>query len=159
MWVSYAVVAAALVVVGGLGGKATDIGPWYRNLKKPDWNPPDWAFPVVWTTIYLFIIYSVGSVWNVSDAEQRPLILLVVGINFVLNLLWSILFFTFKRLRLALFEVCLLWISIVAMMLVFAEIQMFSALLLLPYLLWVGIASVLNLSIVRLNGGSGQTLI
>jgi len=59
-WVSYAVTAAALFVVGGVGARATDIGPWYRNLNKPSWNPPDWAFPVVWTTIYILIIASVG---------------------------------------------------------------------------------------------------
>lgn len=153
MWVSYAVVAAALMVVAGIGSKATVIGPWYRQLNKPAWNPPDWAFPVVWTTIYIFIIYSVGTVWNMSGSEQHPLILLVVGINFFLNLLWSVLFFTYRRLRLALLEVVLLWMSIIAMMIVFAGIHMFSALALLPYLIWVGVATILNLSIVRLNGG------
>lgn len=151
MWVSYAVVAAALVVVGGIGGKATDIGPWYRSLRKPSWNPPDWVFPVVWTTIYLFIIYSVGSIWNLAASEQRTMILLVVSINFVLNLLWSVLFFTLRNPLLALFEVVLLWLSILAMVFLFLEISLFSALMLLPYLLWVSIAMLLNLSIVRLN--------
>lgn len=153
MWASYVVVAAALFVVGGIGSKATDIGPWYRNLRKPSWNPPDWVFPVVWTTIYLFIIYSVGSAWNVADAEQRTLILIVVGINFVLNLLWNFLFFSLKNPLLALFDSILLWLSIVVMIIVLADIRAMSALILMPYLLWVSVATLLNLSIIRLNRG------
>lgn len=151
MWLSYAVVAGALVVVGAVGGKATDIGPWYRGLKKPSWNPPDWVFPVVWTTIYLFIIYAVGSVWNAADVAQKTTVLWVVTINFVLNLIWSVLFFTLRNPKLALYEVALLWVSIAAMIVVFMQIKALSALALLPYLIWVSIAAVLNLSIVRLN--------
>lgn len=151
MWVSYALVAAALIVVGGIGGWATDTGAWYRDLKKPAWNPPDWVFPLVWTTIYLLTIYAVGTVWNVASTEKKPLILLLVGINFTLNLLWSIIFFTLKKPLSALYEVALLWLSIAAMIVYFAEIDIISALVLLPYLIWVSVAALLNYKIVTLN--------
>lgn len=150
-WVSYAVTGAALFVVGGVGGKATDIGPWYRNLIKPSWNPPDWVFPVVWTTIYLFIIASVGRVWNLADADERVLVLVLTGINLILNMMWSVFFFAMKKPRWALVEVAALWLSIAAMMVGFVSIDGLSALILIPYLAWVSIASLLNLSVIRLN--------
>lgn len=150
-WVSYAVVAAVMFGIGGVGAKATDIGPWYRNLKKPSWNPPDWAFPVVWTTIYLFIIASVGRVWNLSDTDYRLTIFVLVAINLVLNMLWSVLFFGLKKPVWALVEVAALWLSIVAMIIGFQQVDSLSAGLLLPYLIWVSVASFLNLTIIRLN--------
>ena len=151
MWVSYAVITAAIFVVGGLGGKATDIGPWYRNLNKPSWNPPDWVFPVVWTSIYILIIVSVGGAWNQASSGEKTMILWVVGINLVLNLLWSVLFFAMRRPSWALIEGILLWLSIIAMMTGLFSITPMYGWLLLPYLIWGSIAVLLNLSIVRLN--------
>jgi len=151
MWVSYAVITVALVIVGGVGGKATDVGPWYRGLTKPSWNPPDWAFPVVWTTIYLFIIASVGGAWNAADADQKPLIFWLVGANLVLNLIWSVLFFAMRKPVWALVEVFFLWLSIIAMMAALAGVDGLYASLLVPYLVWVSVAMLLNLSIIRLN--------
>lgn len=151
MWKSYAVITVALVLVGGIGGRATEIGPWYRNLIKPSWNPPDWAFPVAWTTIYLFIIAAVGGAWNQADPDQQRVILWVVAINLVLNTLWSVLFFAMRKPQWGLIEVIFLWLSIVAMIVCFADIRSLYAWLLAPYLAWVSVATLLNLSIVRLN--------
>ncbi len=151
MWMSYAAITAAIVVVGGVGGKATDVGPWYRNLTKPSWNPPDWAFPVAWSTIYLFIIAAVGGVWNVADPAQQSLILWVVLVNLLLNLFWSVVFFAMRKPQWALYEVVFLWLSIVAMMGVFASVKPLYAALLVPYLVWVSVATLLNLRIVQLN--------
>ena len=151
MWVSYAVVATAIAMVGGIGGKATDIGPWYRDLTKPSWNPPDWAFPVVWTTIYILIIASVGRTWNAADPAEQAQIVWVVAINFALNALWSVLFFSMRKPLWALVEVLLLWLSIIAMIWVVGNISILNAVLLIPYIVWVSIAMLLNLSIVRLN--------
>jgi len=150
-WVSYAVTAAALCVVGGVGARATDIGPWYRNLNKPSWNPPDWAFPVVWTTIYILIIASVGRAWNLADADSRLMVVVLTGINLVFNMLWSVLFFAMKKPLWAMVEVSGLWLSIAAMMVGFYSIDTLSALLLIPYIAWVSVAALLNLSIIRLN--------
>ena len=151
MWVSYAVTTAALFVVGGIGGRATEIGPWYRNLNKPAWNPPDWAFPVVWTSIYILIIISVGGAWNQASPGEKTMILWLVGINLILNMLWSVLFFAMRKPLWALFENFLLWLSIVAMMTGLFSIAPLYGWLLLPYLIWVSIAVLLNLTIVRLN--------
>jgi len=150
-WVSYAVTAAALFVVAGVGARATDIGPWYRNLTKPSWNPPDWAFPVVWTTIYILIIASVGRAWNLADADLRLMVVVLTGINLVFNMLWSVLFFAMKKPLWAMVEVSGLWLSIAAMMVGFYSIDTLSALLLIPYIAWVSVAALLNLSIIRLN--------
>lgn len=157
MWVSYVVVAVALCLVGGIGARATEIGPWYRNLSKPRWNPPDWVFPVVWTTIYLFIIAAVGGAWNEATQLQKVQILWVTGINFVLNTVWSVLFFTLKKPSLALLEVVLLWLSIISMIVVLGNVAQFYGLLLVPYIVWVSVAMMLNISIVRLNPGLSGT--
>lgn len=151
MWLSYAVVAVAICIVGGIGARATEIGPWYRDLSKPRWNPPDWVFPVVWTTIYLFIIVAVGGAWNEATPLQKTQIFWVTAINFLLNTLWSVVFFTMKKPLLALVEVLLLWLSILVMMVVLWGVSTLYGALLVPYLLWVSVAMLLNLSIVRLN--------
>ena len=153
-WTPYVVSGLVLVVVAVAGGLATDVGPWYRELNKPSWQPPDWLFGPMWTTIYGFIIASVGQVWNHSPSEAHAAILWVTGVNLVLNVAWSYLFFTFRRPTWALVEVVPLWLSIVAMMVVFAPYHPPAAWLLLPYLAWVSVAAYLNLTIVRLNPGA-----
>ena len=150
-WYPYAATTAALVVVAAAGILATEIGPWYRALEKPSWQPPDWAFGPVWTTIYCFIVVSVGHAWNAAPAGAHGAILWAVGVNFVLNMLWSALFFKLRRPLWALVEVVPLWLSIVAMVVIFARHDTLAAWLLAPYLLWVSVAAWLNLTIVRLN--------
>ena len=153
-WLPYAVTAALLVVVAAVGIWATDIGPWYRALEKPSWQPPDWAFGPVWTTIYVFITAAVGLAWNAAPESAHAGIALAVGVNFVLNMLWSVLFFKLRRPLWGLVEVVPLWLSILWMMLVIHPHHALAAWLLLPYLAWVGVAAYLNLTILRLNPGT-----
>ncbi len=138
------VIAGALTfTVASIGGAATDIGPWYKALNKPPWQPPDWLFPVAWTAIFAMIAASAALAWiNASTAALRA---------WVLNVFWSVLFFTWKRPELALNEVVFLWLSIVLLMLATWRLSRPASLLLLPYLAWVSFASVLNLAIVQLN--------
>jgi len=150
-WLPYLVMTAIMFVVGAAGALATDVGPWYRELNKPSWQPPDWLFGPMWTTIYIFIIASVGQVWKAAPPEAHAAIVWVTAVNLVLNAAWSFLFFKFHRPPWALVEVVPLWLSIVAMMVVFAEHHERSAWLLTPYLAWVSVAAYLNLTIVRLN--------
>lgn len=147
----YLVMAAIMVVVAGTGIYATDIGPWYRELQKPSWQPPDRAFGPVWTTIYCFIVAAVGQAWTHSPASAHVTIAWVTGVNVVANIAWSFLFFKCRRPPWALVEVPMLWLSIVAMMVVFHEHRPLAAWLLTPYLAWVTVAAYLNLTIVRLN--------
>ncbi len=140
------------VVVGGLGGAATDIGPWYYALNKPSWQPPDWLFGPVWTSIYVLTAIAGVRAWRRGDPRQRRLFAIALALNIVLNILWSVIFFTLKRPDLALLEVVPLWLSIGLLALLVRRYSPLSALLLLPYLAWVAFAAYLNWTIVQLNG-------
>ena len=147
------VVIAFLVVfaVAGIGGAATDIGPWYFNLVKPAWQPPDWAFGPIWTLIYITTGIASVRAWRLGDELQRSNFLLALLINCVLNVLWSVLFFKMQRPDVALIEVMVFWLSIVPLILLPLRYSPRSSLLMLPYLAWVSVAAYLNLTIVRLN--------
>lgn len=139
------------IVAGGIGGLATDIGPWYFNLAKPSWQPPDWLFGPAWTTIYILTGIAGVRAWRRADEVQRRHLMGALLLNVVLNILWSAIFFTARRPDIALIEVVPLWLSILLMALLVRRYSPLSALLLLPYLAWVAFAAYLNLTIVRLN--------
>lgn len=154
-----AIVGAALaaVAVALLGGLATEIGPWYYALKKPSWQPPDWLFGPVWTTIYaLATIAGLKAAMAAPDRAARRGIVVAFAINAFFNVLWSLLFFRLHRPDWALVEVVFLWLSIAALMVVVGRHRSLSAWLLLPYLLWVSFAAFLNYTIVQLNGPFGR---
>lgn len=138
--------------VAGLGGAATKIDAWYYNLDKPRWNPPNWAFPVAWTTLFILIAIATARTWTSYSGDTRALIIGLFVLNGVLNAIWSFLFFTFKRPDWAQIEVAALWLSIVALIVALWPATPGAALLLVPYLIWVGYAAVLNRAIVRRNG-------
>lgn len=139
------------IVVGGIGGAATEIGPWYYGLIKPSWQPPDWAFGPIWTLIYITTGIAGVRAWRLGDARQRRMFLIALLINCVLNVVWSLLFFKVQRPDLALIEVVALWLSILPLILLPLRYSPRSSLLMLPYLAWVSVAAYLNLTIVRLN--------
>ena len=139
------------IVTGGVGGLATEIGPWYFNLAKPSWQPPDWLFGPVWTTIYILTGIAGVRAWRRADDVQRRHLMGALLLNIVLNILWSAIFFTAHRPDIALIEVVALWLSILLIALLVRRYSPMSALLLLPYLAWVAFAAYLNLTIVRLN--------
>lgn len=140
------------LLLGVAGGFLTDIGPWYRDLKKPRLNPPNWLFGPAWTIILGLAAWSAIIAWNASgnEREQRLVILLYSG-NALLHLLWSPLFFKFKRPDWALVEVAFLWASLLALVVGIAPISGFASHLIWPYLAWVTFATWLNWQIVRLN--------
>ena len=152
----YLLSGAIAVIVAGLGAVATDVGDWYRSLAKPAWQPPDWLFGPVWTTVFALMAWSGGLAWHAADAAERPgRVLAPFAVNLLLNVAWSFLFFRARRPRLAFAELTLLWLSIVWLIASLWGISTLAALLLLPYLLWVTFAGVLNRTIVRLNPGVG----
>ncbi|MBE7219007.1 MAG: tryptophan-rich sensory protein [Caulobacteraceae bacterium] len=153
----YLVAFAGFAVVAMAGGGATTIGPWYFRLKKPDWTPPGWAFPVVWTTIFVLATVAAGLGWerSRSPAERRRLVGLFVA-NGLLNIAWSVLFFHFQRPDWALAEVTGLWLSILVLAAALRPATPLGAALVLPYLAWVSTAAVLNAAIVRLNAPFGR---
>ena len=140
------------VLLGGIGGFATTIGDWYRNLRKPPWQPPDWLFGPAWTLILGGAAWAAVLAWNATtDSGARTAIVIVYAVNFVCHLVWSPLFFTLRRPDWALIEVVFLWSSVLAMLVVLAPLSATAGWLILPYLLWVSFAAVLNRAIVKLN--------
>jgi len=146
------VAAVLTMVVAGAGGALTQIGPWYFALAKPTWQPPDWLFGPAWTTIFTLTAIAGVLAWRNAAARGRALVAAAFALNATLNVAWSALFFFLRRPDWALVEVVALWLSVAALMLVTRRFNRVAPWLLLPYLLWVGFAGVLNLAIVRLNG-------
>ena len=146
-------VAAVLValVVEFLGGWLTDLGPWYEALRKPAWQPPGWLFAPVWTVLFLLIATAAGLAWNESPPESRSLLLGLFGVNAILNVSWSAIFFRAQSPGLAFVEVIVFWVSIVVLVVFVWPISQGAALLLLPYLVWVSFAAALNFTVARLN--------
>lgn len=152
LWKPTLIVIAVAVVVGLVGGLATDIGPWYRALKKPWFQPPDWAFGPAWTLIYAATGTAAVMAWrHAGDDGQRTLIIAAFLINALLNIAWSVIFFTFKRPDLAFIEVIFLWLSIAALIYIVQPHSRTAAYLLLVYLAWVTFAATLNYATVKLN--------
>ncbi len=125
-------------------------GQWYRRLDKPAWRPPDWLFGPVWFVLYAMIAVSGWIVWKVAGSAAW-LALTFYAVQLGLNALWSGIFFGLKRIGLALLEMGAMWLAIVATIAAFWPIHRGAALLLVPYLLWVSFAFVLNLAIWRRN--------
>jgi tryptophan-rich sensory protein len=146
------IAAVITILVLGVGGAMTTVGPWYRNLRKPSWNPPDWLFGPAWTIILGLTAGGGVLGWlRAKTAGEHALIAVLFGVNIVLHMLWSPLFFNLRRPDWALKEVPFLWLSILALIIVLAPLSGLAAGLLVPYLLWVSFAAYLNLVIVRMN--------
>jgi tryptophan-rich sensory protein len=152
-WQILGLAAIGTVVVAVAGGVMTDTTGWYRTLRFPSWKPPDWAFGPIWTTILALVALSAALAWEgAATSVERAVVTSLFVVNGLLNILWNYLFFFIRRPDLALIEVAFLWLSILALIVATYPINRAASLMLLPYLVWVGIASALNLSIVRMNG-------
>lgn len=140
------------VFLGAAGGLMTPIGPWYRNLKKPSLQPPDWLFGPAWTIILGLAAWSAITAWYAADEPwERSRVLCLYATNAVCHFLWSPLFFRVQRPDWALVEVVFLWVSLVLLVTLIWPISSFASLLIVPYLLWVSFAAWLNWAIVQLN--------
>jgi tryptophan-rich sensory protein len=147
------VAAAAAVLTAILGGTITELGPWYANLSRPEWQPPDWLFAPVWTAIFALAALSGAIAWQRAPTRAtRDWIIILFALNGCLNLFWSFLFFRMHRPDWALVEVGLLWLSVLMLIVSLRKISGLSSLLLVPYLVWVSFAAVLNWKIVEMNG-------
>ena len=137
----------------GIGGALTEIGPWYFSLRQPAWKPPDAAFGIVWTTIFTLCAISDWLAWRAADTRALRLrVAVLFGVNAVCNIVWSALYFKLQRPDWALVEVVFLWLSIAALIVGLWRLSRWGSGLLVPYLVWVSIAAMLNLETVRLNG-------
>lgn len=140
----------ALNFLAALSGARFRPGPWYQALDKPSWRPPDWLFGPAWALLYTLNAVAGWMVWR---REGLGLAILVYLASLGLNAGWSAIFFGLKRIDWALGWIVALWLSIAAVIALFAPTSTTAALLLLPYLAWVGFATVLNAAIWRRNRG------
>jgi len=140
------------VAIAGVGGALTVIGPWYRALRKPSWQPPDWAFGPAWAVILGMAAWAGVLAWEAApDDAARLRVIVLFAINAVFHILWNPLFFRWRRPDWALIEVLFLWLSVLALIIGLAPFSAEAAWFLAPYLAWVAFAALLNLAVVRLN--------
>jgi translocator protein len=136
-----------VILVAFLGSLFT--GPntstdWYQQI-KPAITPPNFVFPIAWTILFILVGISLYLVWtNSKDKEDRKKVAWVFGINLFLNVLWSLFFFGLRNPLLGFIEIILFWFTIWMMIFVARKINKASMWLLVPYLLWVSFAAILN---------------
>lgn len=143
-----AAIIALLVLLTAASGAVFKPGEWYETLRRPSWTPPNWAFPVVWTVLYIAIGVSGWIVW---EAQGAGLAMALWLLQLILNAAWSWLFFGRQRMDLAFVDVCALFATILAYIAAALPVSQTAALLFVPYAVWVATAAALNRSVWRLN--------
>jgi tryptophan-rich sensory protein len=151
---AFVALCAAVSLIGG-AITATSVTTWYQALEKPAFNPPDWLFPVVWTALYIMIAIAGWRVWRRAPIDVTWRALAVFAVQLGLNLGWSFLFFGLQQIGLALAEIVVLFLAIAANAVLFWRIGIdrWAGALLVPYLVWVAFAAVLNAALWLLNAG------
>jgi len=132
----------------------SEINSWYATLNKPVFNPPNWIFGPVWTVLYILMgisLFLIIETKNKKVINYKKVGYIVFGAQLALNTLWSLIFFGMKDLGLALFVILVLWTCIAFSIYYFNKVNKVAAALLVPYILWVSFATVLNFSILMLN--------
>ena len=139
-------------IAGGLGAFFTlsPVQSWYLTLNKPSWNPPSWLFGPVWTTLYVLMGIACFLFWK-SDFPRKKQVLTLYFLQLFLNFLWSPAFFGAQNPMLGILVIVPLWACILACIFFFRKINGWAAVLMIPYLIWVSFATVLNATIWYLN--------
>lgn len=138
-------------LIGGLWTRES-VGTWYATIEKPAFTPPGWVFGPVWISLYIMMGIALYLVWRSSSVHSpKTLAFVAFGAQLVLNTLWSYFFFYLKNPLAGLVEIVILWIAILLTIVLFYQIRKGAAFLMVPYLLWVSFAAVLNASIWYLN--------
>jgi translocator protein len=149
----FAVIGWILLVVGAASGVLFGPDVWYATLLKPTWNPPSWLFGPVWTALYISMAVALWLVRREPGVDEptRRRAQALFAIQFLLNLAWTPLFFALHSPGFAFLDICLLWAVLLSTMLTFGRVRALAGYLLLPYLLWVSFALVLNGTIWLMN--------
>jgi len=152
-WLSVLPFIAVCFAAGGIGSLATkrSVQTWYPQLKKPDWNPPNWAFAPVWTLLYVLMALSAWIAWRQAGWERASGALVLFGIQLAANCAWSLIFFSMHKIGAAFVDICILLTMIIATSVAFYSISFLAAWLLIPYIAWVTFASYLNFRIWQMN--------
>ena len=123
--------------------------PWYSLLSKPTFNPPSWIFAPVWTTLYLMMTIAVWNFWHSKNRDMNTVY--IYFIHLIFNTTWSIVFFVFHKLILALIVLFILISLITVLLFRFRRVNRVSFYMMIPYLLWCCFALILNLNLILLN--------
>lgn len=152
-WLFFALFLATCFGAGATGALFPP-GAWYDALKKPRWNPPNWLFPVAWTTLYLCMSTAAARIAGLAGGPQGAAVGLALGLwglQIAFNTLWTPVFFGLRRMGAGMVVLVFLWLSVAATLVLFWRIDVIAGLLFVPYLTWVTIAGALNLSLWRMN--------
>ncbi len=154
VWIAFALFLAACFAAGTTGA-AFPPGQWYRDLSKPSWTPPDWMFPVAWSSLYVCMA-AAGA--RVAVADDNAIAMALWALQIALNTLWTPVFFGLRNIRGGMLVLVALWLAVAACMVAMWQIDWIAGALFLPYLAWVSVAGALNFSVWRRNpdAGSGQ---
>ncbi len=156
-WQRYLYAAALLPLaiiiawLAALPGAFFSPGSWYAALEKPSWNPPNQIFGPVWSLLYTMMGISSWMVWLRRAVQPIGKALGLYGVQLFLNALWTVCFFGLQSPSLALINIAVLLLFIIWSIIEFYRISIPAALMLVPYLLWVGFATILNTGIWWLN--------
>jgi len=148
---SFIILATVTYSASFIGGMASYAykEPWYSNLIKSGFNPPDWVFAPVWTTLYLLMTIAIWSAWHKSNRKIDLIFLYMIHLLF--NTTWSIIFFVFHNILFALINLLILILLIIILIVKFKNVSKLSFYLMIPYLLWCCYALFLNLTLLYLN--------
>ena len=149
-YISLALILLITFLASSIGGFVTSSfkEPWYSEIILPTFNPPSWIFGPVWTTLYIFMSVAAWIVWN-KTLDKKNLQIYFVHIFF--NAIWSVIFFGFHQIFVALIDLGIILIFIIWLMKIYYQINKISFVLMIPYLLWSSYALVLNATIFYLN--------
>jgi translocator protein len=154
-WAKTVIAVLVCNLVGFLSSIPTreSIQTWYITLQKPFFNPPNWIFGPIWTILFTMMGIAFGIIWSKHQKENPDTknAMWVFVFQLLLNALWSLLFFGLKNPLLAFVEIILLWLVINETIKAFNKVDANAGKLLLPYIMWVSFATVLNGSIWVLN--------
>jgi translocator protein len=147
-------VVPSVMLLGSLSGLMSGSGSgnaWYQELVKPEWQPPGWLFGVVWPTLYFMTGLAFAIILNARSAPQRGLAIGLFLAQFIVNLIWSPLFFGQHQVSTAFYVIILMFVLAVATTVIFGRVRKVAAWLMVPYLAWLSFAAMLNYTIDRLN--------
>lgn len=151
--IAFIICLAIPMAVGGLSGYITvsEIETWFSNLNKPSFNPPNQLFGPVWTSLYALMGISLFLIWKSPKSLERKNAIIIFFVQLFFNFWWSMIFFSFHLLFLAVIDIVLLWLLIIYMIIAFKRVKPVAAYMNIPYLLWVSFATALSISIWHLN--------
>lgn len=149
------IIAIAIpLAIGSLASffTASSVNGWYTTLVKPSFNPPNWLFGPVWTSLYILMGIAFFLVWKSKHNEvvKRTAVTLYI-VQLALNFCWSFIFFYMQQPGWALADIMLMWFFILLTIIWFGKVSSISAWLLVPYICWVSFATILNYAIWKLN--------